>query len=468
MEQISKFQLQSHNPWWLRPELVLEDTKMTEFEGQRYKWWPSIYYDFPIDQDAILTLRGPRQVGKTTLLKLLIKRLLLKERFPKEAIFFYPCDRIADYNELYLLLLEFLTFSRPRVSERLFIFLDEISFVKEWQRAIKELVDAGRLKNAVLLLTGSNILDIKFSSERLPGRRGEIYKPDIEMLPLDFCGFVDLVCSDLKGIGYEEVFSLHFPRLQKLFEDFLLTGGFLTTINQFYTKGFIPAYIYEMYINWIEGDLHKTGKSDEIALRIFERLLTHLTGPISFYKLARESGVVSHLTVRDYLDILEKMFVLFKVEYFSIEQKRMDAKKNRKVYYLDPFILQVVSAKFNDFLDDAFNFSRRSFLSEEFRPKIAEMLVGASLKREYSQLYYGVSPAGEIDFVGKKRDETSFVEVKYQPNLSCKEFYHIAKVLGDKRLFVITKDSLQSEDNIILLPLEICLAYPSLLSHTRR
>lgn len=245
MNKISKSQLQSHNSWWIRPELVLEDTKITEFEGQRYKWWPPAYYGFPLDQDAILTLRGPRQVGKTTLLKLLIKRLLLKEKYPREAIFFYPCDRIADYNELHLLLSEFLAFAQPRTRKRLFIFLDEISFVKEWQRAIKELVDSGKLKNAMVLLTGSNILDIKFSSERLPGRRGEIFKPDIEMLPLDFSGFLGLVCSDLKEKGYEEIFSLHFPRLQKLFEDFLLTGGFLTTINQFYTKDFIPAYVYE-------------------------------------------------------------------------------------------------------------------------------------------------------------------------------------------------------------------------------
>lgn len=463
MKQLSKSQLQSHNPWWIRPELVLEDTKIVEFEGQRYKWWPSVYYDFPISQDAILTLRGPRQVGKTTFLKLLIKKLLLEEKLRREAIFFYPCDRIADYNELHLLLSEFLAFARPRIHERLFIFLDEISFVKEWQRAIKELVDAGRLKNALLLLTGSNILDIKFSSERLPGRRGEIFKPDIEMLPLDFSGFLDLVCPDLKEKEYQEIFAFDFPELQKLFEDFLLTGGFLSTINQFYTKGFIPAYIYEMYINWIEGDLHKTGKSDEVALRIFERLVTHLSGTISFYKLAKESGIVSHLTVRDYLDILEKIFVLFKVEYFSIEQKRVDSKKNRKMYYFDPFILQAVMAKFNDFLDDAFNFSRHNFLKEEFRPKIAEMLVGATLKRRYSQLYYGVGSFGEIDFVGKKRGKTCFVEVKYRPNLSCKEFYSMAKVLGNRKVFVITKNSLQSEDNIIFLPLEIYLTFPPLV-----
>ncbi|MFH1260106.1 MAG: ATP-binding protein [Elusimicrobiota bacterium] len=457
MDKIGKYQLQSHNPWWLRQELVQEDNKIVEFEQQKYKWHHPFYYNFPLQEDAILTLRGPRQVGKTTFLKLLIRHLLLEVKIPRQAVFFYPCDRIADYNELYDLLTEYLNFVQARENSRLFIFLDEISFVKEWQRAIKSLADSGKLKNVVLLLTGSNVLDIQFSSERLPGRRGKIFRPDIEIQPLDFSDFLGLVMPDLREKKIGEVFSLHFAQLQKLFEDFLLTGGFLVNINNYYSQGFIPAYIYDLYRSWIEGDLHKTGKSDEVALRIFERLFIHLTTPTSYYKLAKESGVVSHLTVRDYLDILEKIFVLFKVEYFSIEQRRIDAKKNRKVYFDDPFILQVIIASFENFLDDAFNYSQKTFLRENLRPKIAEMLVGSVLKRKYSQTYYGSCALGEVDFVVREKEQYLFFEVKYQRNLGPEDFYKYKNLL--KKITVITKNNLAEEKEIKLIPLEIFLGF---------
>jgi len=458
-DEMDKSQLQSHNPWWLRQELIQEDTKITEFEGQKFKWLPKVYFDFPLQKDAILTLRGPRQVGKTTFLKLLIRRLLLEENVPRETIFFYPCDRVRDYNQLFAIFNEYLNFVTPRLKNHIYIFLDEISFVKEWQRAIKDLADKGSLKNVTLLLTGSNILDIKFSSERLPGRRGEIFQPDITMLPLDFSEFLSLVNPELKRMNYREVFTLHFAELQKFFEDYLLTGGFLRNINYFYDEGFIPSFLYEMLISWIEGDLHKVGKSEETALRISGRLFQHLGTPFSYYKLARESGVISHLTTRDYLEILSKMFVLFEVPYLSVDEKRTDVKKNHKAYFYDPFILQTFLAKDEDFLDDAYNYLRRTFLKQDLRPKIAEMLVGAALKRNYPQLYYGMTASREIDFVVRSREKYSFFEVKYQRKVSAEDFPAREKISKDNRAMLISRDVLIEEGNTIIIPLEIFLGY---------
>jgi predicted AAA+ superfamily ATPase len=463
MAEIDKSQLQLHNPWWLREELIEEDTKIHEFNSQKYKWYPPAYVNFPLDEDAVLTLRGPRQVGKTTLLKLLIRRLLLDEKFPRESIFFYPCDRVKDYDHLYEILRVYLDFAKVRLDSRLYIFLDEISFVQDWQRTIKEFADMGRFKKVTLVLTGSNILDIKYSSERLPGRRGKILYPDVEMLPLNFEEFLSVVAPDLKQMDYEEVYSLHFPELRKLFEDYLLTGGFLVNINNFYEKKFIPDYLYQMYISWIEGDLHKAGKSENVALKIFERLFIHLSSPVSYYKLARESGVASHVTVHDYLDILEKMFVLFATEHFSINQKKVESKKNRKVYFYDLFILQSFLVKAEGFIDEAFNYCRDKFLNDNLRPKIAEMLVASSLRRIYHTfLYRGVFADNEIDLAGKYRGQYSFYEVKYQSDLRIKDFLLIKKLSQKHKCTIISKNDLNDQDeNLKLFPLEIFLGYKS-------
>ncbi|MGB9613325.1 MAG: DUF4143 domain-containing protein, partial [Candidatus Margulisiibacteriota bacterium] len=251
------------------------------------------------------------------------------------------------------------------------------------------------------------------------------------------------------------------PEFQKFFEDFVLTGGFLATINQFYSKGFIPSYSYETYLNWIEGDLHKTNRSEKVALRIIERIFTHFTTPVSLYKLAKESGLSSHTTVSDYLDILEKMFVLFPLSYISISQRKVDYKKNQKFYFLDPFIQAVLSATVNDFLDEAFSYSRTTLLPDALRPALAEALVGAALKRHYPRLFYGGDKGIEIDFVGKRGNTFSFFEVKYAKEIRTQEVSRIKQVLPKNKVtFITQKDYSEEKELIEMVPLEIFLAFP--------
>ena len=214
-----------------------------------------------------------------------------------------------------------------------------------------------------------------------------------------------------------------------------------------------------MLINWIEGDLHKVGKSEETALRISSRLFQHLGSPFSYYKLARESGVASHLTVRDYSEILSKMFVLFEVPYLSVDERRTNIKKNHKAYFYDPFILQAFLAKDEDFLDDAYNYGHRTFLQEDLRPKIAEMLVGATLKRNYPQLYYGMTAGREIDFVVRSREKYSFFEVKYQKKVNTEDFPVRKKISKDNPIMLISRNTLAEEENMVIVPLEIFLGY---------
>jgi predicted AAA+ superfamily ATPase len=99
-------------------------------------------YFFNLEQDAIYTMRGPRQVGKTTLIKIMIRELLEKGIHPKR-IFFWACDLIDTPKELATTLQCYLDGARKEYDDRLFVFLDEISSIRDWQKGIKHLVDAG-------------------------------------------------------------------------------------------------------------------------------------------------------------------------------------------------------------------------------------------------------------------------------------------------------------------------------------
>lgn len=65
--EISFQLLQQHNPWWFREEMILDDEKIREYERVSYPYIPPILAGYPEGTDAILTLRGPRQIGKSAM-----------------------------------------------------------------------------------------------------------------------------------------------------------------------------------------------------------------------------------------------------------------------------------------------------------------------------------------------------------------------------------------------------------------
>lgn len=450
--------LQEHNPWWRRQEIILEDSFIVELSRLKFTYYHPLYQTLPINKDAVLTLRGPRRIGKTTLIRLLIKRLLLKDRLDRENVFFFPCDTLKDYKELEEVLRIYLDFIRPKTDKRIFIFLDEISFVNSWQITVKYLVDSGKLKNSLLLLTGSNILDLKFSSERLPGRRGEIFPWDLTYLPLNFADFIKLVSPKL--IASPASYSLaQLPQFQKFFSDYLACGGFPATINEYFAKNYISTPTYEIFLAWIEGDLHKVGKSDLSAYQILDRVFTHITTPISDYKLSKEAGIASHTTVEEYLDILEKMFIICRLPYFSIDERRVYFRKNNKIYFNDPFIFNTLLAKIRGFSSESFAYTARFIDEAKNRPMLVENTVSAHLKRRFSNLYFGRSSQDrEIDFVGFQKGKYIYFEVKYQKEVAKEEFSWTKNLLGREKISVLTKKNYQS-GKINLVPAEIFLGY---------
>jgi predicted AAA+ superfamily ATPase len=406
--------LESHNPWWQVPEVIGQDSLLREFASQKYQYYHPLLADYPIEEDGVITLRGPRRVGKSTLVKLILRKLLLEFKVLPKAVFFFACDTVKDYVELEGMLNAYLEFARPRVGEqRLFGFLDEISFVEEWQRAIKLLWDQGKLKNSTWLITGSNVLDVKFSSERLAGRRGSIKEPDRTILPLLFDDYVRLVEPELAKLTLAEL-KLKLNVLYKALEDYLITGGFPQTINEYHLKGYIPTSTYEAMIAWIEGDLHKINRSEVTAAALVKRAFAHLTSTFSWYKLAKEAETPSYLTVKDYIEIMQKMFLIIVLQQYAIPEKQVKLKKNKKIYFTDPFIYNCMSAWVNQFMDQPFNYVKKQLVVESEMDKLAENLVAAKLERQPGQLYYGRQGEQEIDFVVHWAGKLELCEVKYR------------------------------------------------------
>ena len=444
------YQLPLHNPWWEAGVDIDNDIKLRELAERKFQYKHPLLDEFPINKSVILTLRGPRQIGKTTLLKQIIRKLI-KKNITRKNISFFPCDMISNFKELYSILNEYIQERRVESKTHLFIFIDEISFVDQWQRAIKSLADEGSLTNASVLITGSNSIDLKTSSERLPGRTGKYFNTDKLFLPLDFIEFYKLTNKEWDG----EFHHKDVPRFIKYFNDYLLVGGFPNVINEYYEKGFISPETYETYIKWIDGDIYKNGKSPENAYKLFKQLDKSIASRISYTALAQNSGLASQKTVQEYLEMFEMMFVIYRCDYFSLEQKKTDSKKNKKVYFLDPFIHNAVISRENGFLDDAFDYSKKILLATKNIPVRFEEVIGAYLRKKYVKLFYGSYGKNnlELDFVGFKKGEYDLFEAKHGNSQNIFDYSNLMdKLSGYNKLTIITKNYEKEEEQIELVP----------------
>lgn len=453
---IDNYQLPLHNPWWEASYNIDHDIKLVELADAKYKYEHPLLAEFPLRKDAVLTLRGPRRIGKTTLLKQIVRKLI-NNKTPRKLVFYYPCDRIVNFNELFFLLQNYIQEKRVETDKRLYLFLDEISFVAKWQRAVKSLADSGLLAKTTLLITGSNALDLKVSSERLPGRTGKYFNPDKLYLPLSFHDYFKLLNPDWSGkLTYQDN-----PKLKKYFSDYLLIGGFPHVINEYYNKNVVLPETYATYIKWIEGDIHKAGKSIENAYKLLAAIHQSLTSRTSFTKLAKKTALASQKTVQEYLELFELIFVIYKTDHFSLEQKRSSARKNKKFYFLDSFIHNAIIAKENGFLEDAFSYSKKHLLAGEQINHRIEEAVGANLSVLFDKFYHGIYGKNnlEIDFVGFTKGKYNLFEVKNSDSINLRPYKEILRKTKSYENLTLTSKSVEATaDEIIVKPVHKFLA----------
>ncbi|MEM0171510.1 MAG: AAA family ATPase [Thermoproteota archaeon] len=108
----------------------------------------------------------PRQVGKTTGVKLLIKSLI-ENGVEKEKIIYLNAELIPEIGKFEEALI---SVSRKNFS---FIFIDEVTSLENWWMPLKGLIDAGGFRKSSITVSGSMSLKLKKQAELFPGRTGE-------------------------------------------------------------------------------------------------------------------------------------------------------------------------------------------------------------------------------------------------------------------------------------------------------
>jgi len=208
---------------------------------------PFVYQSPLLDElpaePGIYTVTGGRQVGKTTLLKQWMFRLIAGGA-PPTTIIYLSGELIDDHHSLVQLISDIL----EEFPDLRYLLIDEITYIRSWDKAVKFLADTGRFDTVCLVLTGSDMLILSEARMRFPGRRGMADEVDFHLHPLSFAETVrlkNILDEQQQGSllsNSHEVSASVVSLLFTAFDEYLRHGGFLTAINDLATHGrILPA-----------------------------------------------------------------------------------------------------------------------------------------------------------------------------------------------------------------------------------
>jgi predicted AAA+ superfamily ATPase len=418
--------MESQNPWWYGEK----DRKYEEWEQSPIKWIPPILRTFDFKPFSLNFLVGPRQVGKTTALKVYIHKFLLPKKDPK-SIFYFSCEELTNFKELGEILDNYLAFREANKIESSFIILDEITFVEEWHRAIKVRIDKGLFKSDVIIISGSASLEILKEKEYFPGRRGN--GKDIKFYPLSFADYIfclknlETVKENIENVEKTMVANkIHSSILLQLFHNYLSTGGFPLPIVEFFSRGEISYDTRKIYIDWLKNDFRKLKRNESYMKEILAYIINSQATPVSWLNISRETSIASPHTTQAYVENLKNLFVVEILNFLSPDSKIL-FRKNKKIHVIDPFLYKTIC----------------EFVKAEVNePTLLEAIVATHLARKYETFYW--KNKSEVDVVVKLGKKQIGIEIK-RVGRTWRKPRHLEKA------FLLTKDEIP----IFLASLEI-------------
>ena len=425
--------LARQNPWWLDPAAVAGDHHIRQLADSPFAWRPAITGAMTMDQEAVFIVRGPRQVGKSTLLKTRIQALLSEGVRPRD-ICYLDCERagIRSAQELSEAIEAFTRWKGEGVApagheedRTRHLLLDEVTYVPDWARGVKIASDSGRLREVCLVVTGSDALDLKAGGERLPGRRGRVDAPDLTMLPMSFREFAVIMDGRLEGVpafswepsdwpAVTEAASLTPDTVSDLFAQFLVSGGLPAAVRERINTGRVPEYVFRQFVDVFLGQVARMGRRESVLRDLVAWLANRRENPFDWASASRETGAGKQDTIRDYVEDLEQAF-LWRVIHRtrSLGSPYRQPRTPRRLYYLDPLLFHAFHAWSLGYGD---SWTTAVQLSDDpaRRGYLVETVLSAHLARHADRLLYHRN-GGEIDFVlFREGGGRALIESKYQ------------------------------------------------------
>ena len=357
----------------------------------------------------ISIILGPRQVGKTTILRQLHQTICKTNQG-----IYLDLDILSNFEKVssYENLINSVTlegYSKTKESF-FYLFLDEFQKYPGFSKILKNIYD--NHDNLKIYATGSSSIKIKDEiQESLAGRKNIHY-----LFPLDFEEFIMFkgnrkAHQQLRNVNKLKGKKIEVSILFNLLKEFMVFGGYpevvLNSPSQEKIK--ILDSIFDLYV---KKDLIEYLDIKRIlhVKKLIELLSVNHGQKIKYEELASRCSIKEY-EVKNYIEILEETFIITKLRpYFT--NKNKEIVKIPKIYFIDPGVRNYYLNNFTETykrMDSGFLFE--GFVLSEFHK--------AGMK---NIKYWQDKNKREVDFIIDKVHEQIPVEVKFKRSLKQNDF----------------------------------------------
>jgi len=394
-----------------------------------------------------IAIIGPRQCGKTTLLKHIADDLTRSEKkvrfltFEKRSDLALFDESIEDFRKL--------------IARDQAVIIDEFQYARDGGQKLKYLYDTTEIK---FIVSGSSSLELTFQTGKyMVGRM-----LDFTLLPFSFREFLSHHDKDMhtlltENVGHASLFSFNpisgfasevNTRLAHALERYALFGGYPAVVlaESVEEKQKLLEGIVDKYISRDIRELLRLTTDD--ALVRLARLLSAQAGSIINYSELSSSVGISTRDIRSHISILEKTFIISLTRPF-FRNKRTELVKNPKVYLRDCGVRNYL---LNDFREVKVRLDAGALMENYAFGMLAHRLPQKQLR------YWRTKSKAEVDFVVEEKQNIVPIEVKYAsvPRLG-KSYHSFLHSFSPAQGIILTKDTLATETvgktKITLVPL---------------
>ncbi len=350
---------------------------------------------FLVDPE-ILVLRGPRQAGKTTLIKNIASKL------PQKNVFYFTFEDELVKNKFETNPQEFIKFYATDSTQKYFFLLDEVQYLAQAGKQLKLIFDL--FPQVKLIVTGSSTLDLNKLGEYLVGRA--IY---FEVMPFSFGEFLQTKNQKLLIEYQKKRFDFNHPQLthsifidqlNKSLREYLTYGGYPRVVletdlqkKQILLKNIFSTYV-EKDIIQLFGLKHR-----QHLIAVLKHLGINL-GQLLHYESLGNAVNLNYYQVREMLAILQQTYLIQSLRPFHRNQTT-ELKKNPKLYFIDLGMRNALLDKF-EFDDQEYGFLLENFILNRFRDQKVK--------------FWRTTARAEVDFV--LTQETIPIEVKTRAKIT--------------------------------------------------
>jgi len=452
MREISEHEilerLNFDNPWW--SESVGIDPEFRRFPERAYlPLFKKLVLEHNINRAVILM--GPRRVGKTVMVYQTIQNLLESGVPGKNIVYMSLETPIYTGLGLEKLIKIFQKQFKHERSSNLYIFFDEIQYLKDWEIHLKSLVDSYRMYRFTATGSAAAALRLK-SKESGAGRFTEFLLP-----PLTFAEYLRFIGRDTELIN--NIDKLESGKYYETDNIELLNDEFLRYLN----FGGYPEAVFSPLIQADSSRYIKSDIIDKVLLRdlpslygindiqelnrLFTTVAYNSGDEVSLEGLSKSSGVAKN-TIKRYLEYLEAAFLIKIVHRIDRNAKHFQRATTFKVYLTNPSMRAALFGPVRK-TDEAMGSLTETAIFSQWFHNI--MFI--------EHIYYARWKQGEVDIVACDQQSQKpiwTVEVKWSdryfnhPNelSSLIDFYSMNNIKQIALVTTITKKGIKNYNNV--------------------